>query len=81
MHPASQEVAARIGSVVQRERNRLELTQDELAFTAGVSTRVVHQVENGKATSRLDTLVALLEAVGLTLEVVPIGEIESGSAT
>jgi HTH-type transcriptional regulator/antitoxin HipB len=80
MHANSQAVAAQIGSVIQRERNRLELTQDELAFTAGVSTRAVHQVENGKATSRLDTLVALLEAVGLTLVAEPSGEVESGSA-
>jgi HTH-type transcriptional regulator/antitoxin HipB len=47
------------------------LRQDELALTAGVSTRVIHQVENGKSTSRLDSLVPVLDALGLTLAIEP----------
>lgn len=61
------QVAERIGQAVLRERERLELRQDELALAAGVSARVIHQIENGKATSRLDSLVAVLDAVGLSL--------------
>lgn len=60
-------MAERIGHAVLRERERLELRQDELAVAAGVSARVIHQIENGKATSRLDSLVAVLDAVGLSL--------------
>jgi len=45
------------------------LRQDELALAGGVSTRLIHQIESGKPTSRLDTLVRVLEALGLTLEV------------
>ena len=56
--------------VAQRERERQGLRQDELALVAGVSTRVVHQVENGKPTSRLDSVVAVLSALGLSLDVV-----------
>jgi y4mF family transcriptional regulator len=59
-----------IGSAVKLERDRLELTQDELAFAAGVSTRVVHQIEHGKETSRLDKVSAVLGALGLTLQVI-----------
>ena len=66
-------LAQQIGAVVVRERNRLGLTQDELAFTAGVSTRVIHQIENGKETSRFDAIVAALTALGLTLEISPRG--------
>jgi HTH-type transcriptional regulator / antitoxin HipB len=62
-------VADGIGKIVSRERERLGLRQDELALAAGVSTRVVHQVENGKATSRLDSLIPILEALGVELEV------------
>lgn len=65
----SADLAKRIGAIVVRERNRLGLRQDELALAAGVSTRVVHQVENGKETSRLDSIAAVLDALGLTLEV------------
>lgn len=70
-HRTSAQVAEEIGAVVVRERNRLSLRQDELAFTAGVSTRVVHQIEHGKETSRLDSITAVLGALGLTLAVVP----------
>jgi y4mF family transcriptional regulator len=62
-------VADGIGKTVLRERERLGLRQDELALAAGVSTRVVHQIENGKATSRLDSLIPVLEALGVELEI------------
>lgn len=38
-------------------------------MAAGVSTRAVHQIEHGKATSRLDVLSRVLEVLGLTLTV------------
>jgi HTH-type transcriptional regulator/antitoxin HipB len=63
------DVANEIGRVVSRERERIGLRQDELALAAGVSTRVVHQIENGKATSRLDSLVPVLDALGLNVEI------------
>jgi HTH-type transcriptional regulator/antitoxin HipB len=62
-------VANHIGEMVLQERERLGLRQDEVALAAGVSTRVVHQIENGKATSRLDSLIPVLDALGIELEV------------
>jgi HTH-type transcriptional regulator / antitoxin HipB len=62
-------VAADIGARVRQERERMELRQDELAVLAGVSTRVVHQIENGKPTSRIDSLVPVLDILGLALNV------------
>lgn len=62
-------LAEQIGQTVLRERERLRLRQDELALAAGVSARVVHQIEHGKATSRLDSLVPVLDVLGLKLEV------------
>lgn len=61
-------VADHIGKTVLRERERLGLRQDEVALAAGVSTRVVHQIENGKPTSRLDSLIPVLDALGIELE-------------
>lgn len=61
--------ASRIAAVCARERHRLGLRQDELALIAGVSTRVVHQIEAGKPTSRLDSLVPVLDALGLELRI------------
>lgn len=61
-------VAEQIGQIALRERERLDLRQDEVALAAGVSTRVVHQIENGKPTSRLDSLVPVLDVLGIELE-------------
>lgn len=61
---------AAIGRRVRETREAAGLRQDEVALAAGVSTRLVHQIENGKPTSRLDGLVRVLAVLGLTLEVV-----------
>jgi HTH-type transcriptional regulator/antitoxin HipB len=58
-----------LGATVRSHRERIGLRQDELALTAGVSTRVIHQIENGKPTSRLDSVVPVLDALGLTLRI------------
>jgi y4mF family transcriptional regulator len=70
MHSDAEPSAAAIGQRVRQARKMLGLRQDELALAAGVSTRLVHQIENGKPTSRLDGILRVLAALGLTLEVV-----------
>lgn len=51
-----------------RERRRvLKITQEDLASLAGCSARFVRAVEGAKPTLRLDKLLALLDALGLTL--------------
>jgi len=61
--------AISIGERVRRAREELGLRQDELALAAGVSTRAVHQIESGKPTSRLDTVLPVLAALGLKLKI------------
>ena len=61
--------AEEVGVTVREQRERIGLRQDELALAAGVSTRVVHQIEHGKPTSRIDSILAVLDALGLTLEI------------
>ncbi|WP_220150601.1 helix-turn-helix domain-containing protein [Gaiella occulta] len=70
MHPTPAETARSIGSRVRVARARAGLRQDELALAAGVSTRLVHTIEAGKATTRLDGLLRVLGALGLALDVV-----------
>lgn len=65
--------AETIGDAVRRSRESLGLRQDELALAAGVSTRVIHQIEHGKPTSRLDSLAPVLAVLGLELRVGPRG--------
>jgi len=70
MHSESRDqTAAAIGTRVREARRELGLRQDELAVVAGVSTRAVHQIEAGKASSRLDILQKVLDALGMRLSV------------
>jgi HTH-type transcriptional regulator / antitoxin HipB len=61
--------AREIGGAVRRAREELGMRQDELALAAGVSTRAVHQIESGKATSRLDTVLPVRAVLGLKIKV------------
>ena len=55
------------GSFVRARRRKLDLRQEELAALAGVSTRFVHTVEHDKQTVRLDSLLTLLDTLGVKL--------------
>lgn len=69
MTEANGAIAARV-----RDRRRaLALTQQDLADLAGVSERFVRFVEQGKPSIRLDVLTAVLDALGLELDVVARG--------
>ncbi|KRE78952.1 helix-turn-helix transcriptional regulator [Arthrobacter sp. Soil762] len=54
-------------SEVRSRRISLGLTQQDLADLAGVSERFVRFVEQGKPSVQLDSLLAVLDAVGLEL--------------
>jgi y4mF family transcriptional regulator len=70
-----------LGATVRNRRRDLGLTQEDAADLAGVSARFLHEVETGKDTVRLATLLRLLEALGLHLELrrgaSPVVEVES----
>jgi HTH-type transcriptional regulator / antitoxin HipB len=70
MHDRAESYAT-LGEVVHRRRLELGLHQDELAALAGVSTRFVHTLEQGKPTLRLDKVLAVLSQVGLDLVLEP----------
>lgn len=59
---------AQLALAVRARRTDLRLSQQDLADMAGVSERFVRFVEQGKPTLRLDTLVALLETLGLEIQ-------------
>ncbi len=56
---------------IRRRRLELGLRQYELAALAGVSTRFVHTLEQGKPTVRLDKVLAVLSQLGLDLVLEP----------
>ena len=58
-----------IGQQIRSRRKQFRLTQAELADLAGVAVRTVHEIEHDKPSLRLDSLRAVLEALGLELTV------------
>ncbi|WP_455836683.1 type II toxin-antitoxin system Y4mF family antitoxin [Pseudarthrobacter siccitolerans] len=61
--------AGRLAAEVRSRRAVLRLTQHDLAQLAGVSERFVRFVEQGKPSVQLDSLLALLDTLGLELQV------------
>lgn len=64
-------MSADLGRIIRTRRKHLRLTQAELAAFAGVSTRVLSSLEAGKPTARLDTVVPVLDALGLEVTIAP----------
>lgn len=60
---------AALGAAVLAARNQLGLTQPQLALAAGVGVRFIVELEAGKPTLRLETLLKVLHALGGTLAV------------
>ena len=56
-----------IANFVKDNRNRLELTQEELAEKAGVGLRFIRDLEQGKSTLRIDKVNQVLALFGYSL--------------
>ena len=53
-----------LGQALRSARKRLGLTQSELALAAGVGVRFIVDLEAGKPTVRLETVMRVIEALG-----------------
>ena len=62
-----------LGAALRSARKHLKLTQPELALAAGVGVRFIVDLEAGKPTLRLETVLRVIEALGgkITLEGLP----------
>lgn len=58
-----------IGAVVRRTRLAQGLRQDQLAAAAGVGVRFLVELEGGKPTVRVAKVLAVLDALGLGLQI------------
>ncbi|MCK5801977.1 MAG: helix-turn-helix transcriptional regulator [Lentisphaeria bacterium] len=78
---SSTDFPARIGGFVRSCRKMAGLTQLGLAELAGIGKTAVFEIEKGKATVRLDTLLAVLDVLSISLELVgPMDTEETGDA-
>jgi y4mF family transcriptional regulator len=53
-----------LGETLRAARKRLGLTQPKLALAAGVGVRFIVDLEAGKPTVRLDSVMRVIEALG-----------------
>ena len=59
-----------IGDKIRQRRELLGLVQPQLAALSGVNTRTIQLVEQGKGNPSLETLLRLVDPLGLNLELV-----------
>jgi HTH-type transcriptional regulator / antitoxin HipB len=64
-----------LGLAARSARKQLGLTQPQLALAAGVGVRFIVDLEAGKPTLRLETVLRVLHALGgrLTIDGLPAG--------
>ena len=62
-------IVQQIGLLLLQTRERLALTQAELAELSGVSARSIRELENGRGNIGIRPLQQLLRVLGLTLEI------------
>ena len=53
-----------LGDALRSARKRLGLTQPRLALAAGVGVRFIVDLESGKPTVRLDSVLRVIDALG-----------------
>lgn len=58
---------SQLGSAVRSKRKQDGLTQQDLAAIANVGVRFISDLENGKPTVQLDSVITVLQALGLQL--------------
>ena len=57
-----------LSKVIKTHRKKCGLTQKELADIAGVGKTVIFDMEHGKETVRLDTVLKVLNALNIKVE-------------
>lgn len=69
------EAPQHLGEIVRKARKALRLTQPQLALAAGVGVRFIVDLEAGKPTVRLENVLRVLQALGITLAVSGLDDI------
>lgn len=70
MKTSAQNTPSGIATTLKELRGKARLTQEELAKRSGVGLRFVREVEQGKATVRIDKVNQVLALFGYHLEAV-----------
>lgn len=66
--------ADEIGKLVKTTRERIGLTQTELAVTSGTGLRFIVDLERGKPTCQLEKVLTVLHTLGIRITLTPPDE-------
>lgn len=58
----------KLGNNIRAERNRLHLSQEELATKANLQTHHISNIENGKNDIKFTTLLSIMNALNVPFE-------------
>ena len=68
--------ASQLAEIVRHERKRQKVSQIRLSQLADVGVRFVRDLEDGKETVQLDKVLAVLETLGISVELSSLGDDE-----
>ena len=58
-----------LGAAIRTRRKQLNITQKDLALTCGTGLRFIIDLEKGKPTCHIGKMLAVLQALGMPIEV------------
>ena len=67
-----------IGSRLREARNRVKLTQEQLAEKVGIGTTYISDIERGAKFPSLSLFIKIVDALGVSSDFILRGEIEAG---
>lgn len=70
---------AELGEAARARRIELGLRQQDLAVLAGVSERLIREIEKGKPSLRLDTLLQVLDVLGFRIALTGFDALRPGA--
>ena len=70
---------AELGQLVRDKRRAIGMRQADLAALAGVGTRFLSELENGKETAEVGKVLRVCHRLGLDVWIAPRGELPGGS--
>lgn len=62
---------SQLGALIQSERLRRNMTQQQLASLIGKQQKTISAIENGSDGTKLDTLLTLIAKLDLDIQIVP----------
>ena len=66
---------ANLGQIIKARRERMKINQENLAACAGISTKLLSDIECGRANPTFETMDLVAAALGVELEERPVADL------